>query len=118
MWLFSKLGFYSAVCARKNKGQSTEIDPDRIMVRARVKKHLTNLKAHFPDLIGVKIQQDAGTDYRYRIIVSKTIWEHIVAKLAAEIEYGNFKAAVKDEDYHYYLGRVWSVMLEMQREEK
>ena len=44
MWLFTKHGFYSAVCARQGEGNRTEpVDPDRVMVRARVSSHLENL---------------------------------------------------------------------------
>ncbi len=45
MWLFTKHGFYSAVCARQGDGSHGQsVDPDRIMVRARVRSHLEALK--------------------------------------------------------------------------
>lgn len=41
MWIFTKYGFYSAVCARQGDGSSGQpIDPERLMVRARVRAHL------------------------------------------------------------------------------
>ena len=34
MWLFTKHGFYSAVCARQDNGRHGQpVDPDHIMVR-------------------------------------------------------------------------------------
>jgi len=36
MWLFTKHGFFSAVCARQGNGEHGQpVDPGRIMVRAR-----------------------------------------------------------------------------------
>src|SRR6185295_9914327 len=53
MWLFTKHGFYSAVCARTGDGRHGQPpDVTRIMVRARVKEHLNGLKDRFPDLLG------------------------------------------------------------------
>ena len=53
MWLFTKHGFFSAVCARQGSGKHGQpVDPGRIMVRARVRGHPEALKARFPDLLG------------------------------------------------------------------
>lgn len=117
MWLFTRLGFFSAVCARKDNGKSREIDPESIMVRARVKDHLLALKARFPKLLRGKIQTDTGTDYKYRIIVPKPIWNEVVATLSDDVDYGNFKGAVRDNEYHDALMRVWHVMNRMQLDE-
>jgi len=41
MWIFTKYGFFSAVCARKGNGKHGQaVDPNRIMVRAS-EVHLT-----------------------------------------------------------------------------
>ena len=65
MWLFTKHGFYSAVCARQGDGRHNQpVDPDLIMVRARVHCHLEALKTRFPDLLAdCEIKEFAGTDY-------------------------------------------------------
>ena len=48
MWIFTKYGFYSFVCARQGEGGYHEpVDPDRIMVRCRLKAHLVALKGRF-----------------------------------------------------------------------
>ncbi len=53
MWIFTKHGFYSAVCARQGDGGHNEpVDPDRIMIRGRIRGHLEALQARFPDLLG------------------------------------------------------------------
>lgn len=115
MWLFTKYGFFSAVCAAQSK-RGGDVDPNTIMVRARVRAHLEALKARFPRLKAAKILTDAGTDYRYRIIVPKEAWAEVAAALAQEIDYGNFKSACKrDHEYHDALMRVWTVVRGLQR---
>jgi hypothetical protein len=53
MWIFTRYGFFSAVCAREGDGaHGRPIDPDRIMVRARLRDHLERLIAAFPELVG------------------------------------------------------------------
>ena len=52
MWIFSKHGFFSAVCARQGDGgHSQPVDPVRLMVRARVRSHLEALKSQFSELL-------------------------------------------------------------------
>jgi hypothetical protein len=75
MWLFTKHGFFGAVCARHGSGkQGQPIDLTRIMVRARVRGHLEALKKRFPERLGKsEIQEFAGTDYAFRIFVAKPV---------------------------------------------
>jgi hypothetical protein len=74
MWIFTKYGFFSAVCARKGSGKHGQpVDPERIMVRARLRPHLKALKKRFSDFLGdCEIQESAGTDYTYRLFVQKS----------------------------------------------
>src|SRR3981081_2484815 len=94
MWIFTKHGFFSAVCARQGNGQHGQpVDPDRIMVRARDRSHLEALKKRFPELLGdCEIQESAGTDYAYRLFIQKSTWLAVVPGLAKEIDYDNFKS--------------------------
>jgi len=49
MWIFTKYGFFSAVCAREGSGRHGQpVDPDRIMIRARLLSHLEALLKRFP----------------------------------------------------------------------
>jgi hypothetical protein len=102
MWIFTKHGFYSAVCARKGDGRHGQpIDHDRIMVRARMRGHLEALKEQFPDLLcSCEIREFVGTDYAYRLFVDKTVCCQLLAGLAAEINYDNFKFAVARHQGH------------------
>lgn len=123
MWLFTKHGFYSAVCARQGDGSHGHpVDPDRIMVRARVRSHLETLREHFSDVLSdCEIKEFAGTDYAYRIFVPKTIWSQVLVWLSEEMDYDNFKSKVARHQgsagahYEHSLHEVWSVMNRLQR---
>lgn len=123
MWIFTKHGFFSAVCARQGDGRHGQpVDPDRMMVRARGRSHLEALKQRFPDLLGgCEIQASVGTDYAYRLFVPKVAWVQVLAALADEIDYDNFKSEVARHrgpagaDYEHALHEVWDVMRELQK---
>jgi len=123
MWIFTKHGFYSAVCARLGTGNPGQpVDPDRIMVRARVRDHLEALQKRFPNLIGeCEIQEYAEMVYAFRIFVDKPVWSQVLAGLAEETDYDNFKSEVARHqgpagaDYKQSLREVWSVMNKLQK---
>ena len=123
MWLFTKYGFYSAVCARQGDGNRGQpVDPDRIMVRARVRGHLEALKERFFGLLAdFEIIESAGTDYAFRIFVDKAVWSQVLVGLNEEMDYDNYKSEVtrhlgSDGDaYERSLHEVWSVMNRLQK---
>lgn len=118
MWLFTRFGFFSAVCARKDGGKSKEIDTELMMVRARNKQHLVNLQEAFPCLVDTPIKISAGTDYHCRMIVPKTIWLGVVVELVVEQDYGNFKSecarTADDGAYLSVLHRIWGAAMSLQ----
>lgn len=122
MWVFTKYGFFSAVCARKGSGGHEQpIDSDRIMVRARLRIHLEALTQRFPVLLGDSvILESAGTDYAFRLFVQKASWVQVLAALAEETDYDNFKSEVAQHQgragaaYENSLHDVWSVMHRLQ----
>ena len=74
MWIFTTLGFYSVVLAREGNGEPGQpIDSGRVMVRARRREHLDNLKRQFEGLTSSPIIESDYTDYRFRIICQKKI---------------------------------------------
>jgi hypothetical protein len=125
MWIFTKHGFFSAVCARKGNGKHGQpVAPDRIMVRARLRSHLKALQERFEDILGdCEIQESAGTDYAFRIFVQKSAWMQVLAGLAEETDYDNFKSEVARYQgkagtaYEHSLHEVWSVMHKLQETE-
>lgn len=90
------------------------------MVRARVRKHLTNLQQRFAAIADVKILTLPGRDYGYRIIVPKAVWAEALKELAQEQTYSNFKseAAMNQgqtgADYTRALHDVWEIMYDLQ----
>jgi hypothetical protein len=112
MWVFTKYGFFSAVCARDKRGK---IDRKNVVVRSRRRDHLQKLIERFPELES-PILDHAGTDYAYRIVVFKSAWQIALDSLAAEMDYDNFKGSVKDPDYLSLLHEVWLAGMRMQRE--
>jgi hypothetical protein len=90
------------------------------MVRARVRKHLTNLQKRFPTLAGGKILALPGRDYGYRIVVPKSVWAEALMELAMEQTWSNFKdeaaarSAETGSDYVAKLHSIWSEMLTLQ----
>ena len=112
MWIFSKFGFYSIASARKT---DNSIDPRRVMVRARNPEHLENLKKRFPkQLNGNVVIVTPDADYQWRVIVEKNVWANILADLAKEQLWSNFKAEAaksSDPEYAHALHEIWEVML-------
>jgi len=121
MWIFTRYGFVSIVCARKADGS---IDEDTLMVRARSRKHLETLRARFPEseFAKAEIISNAGTDYRFRVIVSKTGWAMVVSELVTEQTWSNFKNEASgyankmksSTTYIHALHQVWEVMFRFQ----
>lgn len=111
MWLFTKYGFYS-VAEPYEKDRDHNWTSPILLIRARRYEHLEALKERFPRQLGdLNIWKNVGTDYQYRIIVSRSTWSEVVAKLTAEIDYSNFKDAVEEvmpeSKYLQALHKVW-----------
>jgi hypothetical protein len=115
MWVFTKYGFFSVVCARTGDGgKGSEVDYTRVQVRARVKEHLLELMRRFN--IELEILETPAADYRFRIVMAKSDWSSIAAKVVAEVDYVNFKSEAGRREsvlgmlYEEALHEVWSVM--------
>jgi hypothetical protein len=108
MWLVTTQGFYSAVAYRGKKRQ--------LLIRARVRGDLENLDRQLPG-VSSRITEEYPSDYAYRVRVSRKEWKTILSKLTDEVDYDNFKDAVKKkhgaERAHAYMG-VWSVLHRLQ----
>lgn len=119
MWIFTKNGFFSVVCARKNEGLSQDIDQSKLMIRSRSKKHLKNLIEESKQLTDCEIVEMSHADYKYRIFVDKNIWADVMKDIVEDIDYSNFKNKVKknlqDSSFNSSLGEIWSVMYDYQR---
>lgn len=122
MWTFTTIGFFSAVCARQGDGSyGKPVDPDRMMIRARMREHLENLKRFASETAAVihedpnaqrdvdgvayhamalehlcraKIHVSTSTDYCCRMFIPKGAWAIVLQYLAMAEDYDNFKSAV------------------------
>jgi hypothetical protein len=118
MWVFVRYGFYSVACASKPDGS---LDKSSVMVRARRKDHLQNLRDRFPMLADAEIITMPHRDYRHRLIVPKKVWVPILAEMAEEQEWSNFKnEAARHQrkggaSYTNALHDVWGIMYSLQR---
>jgi len=123
MWLFTKYGFYSAVCARRGSGgHGQPIDSDRVMVRARLRQHLEALQQRFAELLAdSEVREFPGSDYAYRIFVPKPIWSQVLLALSEELDYDNFKDEAtrfqgkSGASYERALHETWEVMYRLQK---
>jgi hypothetical protein len=111
MWLFSDIGFFSAVAHRDNA--------DAIVVRTRARGDLEALRERLlPDLA---ILDTPAADYAHRAIVPRDDWAYAVCRLAETIDYPNFKDAVAarqgPDRADRYL-EIWHVMQGLQAEER
>lgn len=120
-WYFTVHGMFSVVCGKHQHGpQKGQVDPDTIMLRARSAKHLSALtEAHADLLARFEIRKSKGTDYPCRLVVPRTVWLELAARLASSINYGNFKAAAQsagkgDPEYQRLLHEVWQSGVDFQ----
>jgi len=110
MWIMTEEGFFSAVENNFNRKE--------VVVRARQRKDLENLLGfidHDAFEVG-PIQENKGSDYRYRLFMSKQCWAEYVEYSAMSINYTNFKDRIEKVDYSRALtyGEVWSVLYDLQ----
>jgi hypothetical protein len=109
MWIFTKYGFFSAVSGKNDDGS---VIPDLMVVRARDRAHLEQLVDRFH--LDANITTTPNRDYACRIVIPKSDWILVMARLAGEIEYDNFKSAVKlyqgPTPYEQVLHNVWDTV--------
>jgi len=64
---------------------------------------------------------DEARDYRYRLSISQNDWIKLAGKLAAEVDYSNFKMAVQERvdqaGKNSAYAEIWWIMRRIQMEE-
>lgn len=107
MWIFSKVGFFSATVSESGS----------LQVRARVREDLDNLRKTYAPKLGETVELP-GRDYPYRAYISHEHFAEAMTRMTLDIDYGNFKDKVaKTQGYdraHLY-GGVWGVMNDAER---
>ena len=84
--------------------------------------HLEALKERFHGLLeGCEILESTETDYAFRLFVQKSAWTQVLAELATETDYDNFKSEVARHQgragaaYEHSLHDVWAIMNRLQK---
>ena len=119
MWVNSTVGLLSVVQAGPEPGSRPNA-PRKLMVRARVRRHLELLQRDHPSLRRHQIiESEPGRDYKWRIIVPRTTFAKVMAAMVTGIRYGNFKSACAaspdlDPAYNTALHDVWAVFRRLQ----
>ncbi len=91
MWIFCKLGFFSAVQHRDK--------PGILLVRGRFAGDLEHLLDRLsPEDRGLcsPVMETPNADYFYRMEMPKHVFAKAVGEIAGEISYGNFKGSVHE----------------------
>ncbi len=113
MWCAARYGSYSVACAQRKDGS---LDSDTLMVRARLREHLSRLQKRLPSLAAFPMLATPERDYPYRIIVPKALWATLLSDLALEQSWSNFKSEVaafqgeSGEEYIHALHDLWARM--------
>jgi 8-oxo-dGTP pyrophosphatase MutT (NUDIX family) len=112
MWIITPLGFFSIV---QKPGDAAT---DTLTVRARVRSDLDALQAAVLPGLG-KITESKSTDYSFRATAPRALVEAAMAKLAAQLDYSNFKnqvAKVQGSKRAHLYHDVWDVLYKLQGE--
>jgi hypothetical protein len=107
MWLMTNFGMFSATLRPERTVRQG--DERFIQVRSRRGQDLAELKARYMPMAG-DIVRTTDSDYEYRIFCTHDDWALVVARLAHDIDYTNFKNSVKDNKLHTAYTRIWAVL--------
>lgn len=110
MWLITPAGFYSIV------EKPADRKMNRLTIRARVRSDLVTLKRDYLPSLG-SVRDSSDTDYRYRATALRREVGQALARMAATLNYANFKSEVAmrqgAERAHVYHD-VWEALYDLQ----
>jgi hypothetical protein len=115
MWIFAKSGFFSVVVDAQHEGM--------MLVRARCALDIAALWKDHKDALPSMTEptSDETRDYRWRCSLSHADFVTLAGRLAAGVDYSNFKNACHAEPSQQSkssaLMTVWAAMLDVQRTE-
>lgn len=119
MWIMTPYGFFSVVCAHGYNAHNTypaPPHPELMMIRGRNRNHLEALKKRFSGL--PEIDENSGTDYPFRITAPRADVLRVVATMAEDVDYTNFKSEAhkvspNDKSFHTFLMSIWHLGLKL-----
>lgn len=112
MWLFSEIGFFSAV--------ENVSEQDHVLVRGRLEYDMLNLKDFIfeKEDLDLPVLYTLESDYHYRMNIPKDIWGRVCKRLAEGIAYHNFMDYVEGDpvrDDAYTRTRSWLSIKRVQK---
>jgi hypothetical protein len=107
MWTLTNFGAFSTTL--RDEKDVAKNDDRLLQVRARRAKHLEDLRDRYMPSAG-GIVRLPHRDYEFRLYCTHDDWALAVARMAQDIDYGNFKNSVKDHDLHNAYMRVWNAL--------
>lgn len=129
MWLFRPELFLSAVAAPDGR-RDRDGGPTNLVVRARCRRHLVVFRHRwcwstktdeYPSGYSCsEITDKGGTDYPFRVTMTRRAWAWTCFRMAMAIDYRNFKSAAAKVDpaLEHACHEVWSVMRAFQTREE
>lgn len=112
MWVFSTTGFYSVV-------QKSPCKKDEVLVRTRCKEDIEFLAKALEEKHSFKgkILSTPRADYGFRMVVPKESWAAYLTNLVMDLDYGNFKDTIPENDSlrHAAYLTSWRAMFDFQR---
>lgn len=106
MWIFMNDSMLSIVEDHTDRTGNT------LLVRARIQGDIESV---FPN---AKVRKGEGTDYLYRASINRSEVAMAILNRVTEIDYGNFKGSVKDDDRERAYMNVWIKMIDYQEEKE
>lgn len=114
MWVFLNDAFLSIVdekakTARKGERNVRPQPGDILVVRARCQDDIGRVFGP-----GYKVQRDPSADYLFRARIPRKAVSAAMTQAVRDIDYGNFKDSVSEDDRHSAYSRVWGAMYQLQ----
>lgn len=118
MWIHTKDGFFSVTTNQRDETGQT------LMVRARVRGDLDKLLERvlaikppfFHQGMLPKIIETKTSDYRYRVILARTVWAEYLVEMTDDLDYTNVKGTLArgDKPRANAMMACWSAMADLQ----
>ena len=85
------------------------VRPDDLLVRARLPGDIERV---FPK---AEVVEGAGSDYQFRAVLPRLEVAEAISSRLLNIDYGNFKASVRQPDRHDAYLTIWGILHKMQQ---
>lgn len=112
MWICLNDAFLSIVDEKAAATRRTNPDQaldDVLLVRARIKGDIERVFG--PD---ARVQRTPDRDYLYRAHIPREQVAHAMMAEVFQLDYGNFKDSVREDDRHSAYAAIWGIMYRLQ----